>query len=671
MNIIREMIPVIMVLLLCSVKSWAVPACPYPIEITQPDGSALTIVQKGDEFVSWIETTDGFSIVKNADGIFEYATLNGTGNVVPSGVRVREVPERTASEAAFVTSISKTSIRAKYYEAAQDKTMQLRTSKVSTTARSPVVGTKKVLCILMDFTDRPFSQAQNGFDDLMNQAGYNANSAQGSVKDYYMENSYGQLNLEITVVGPYTADYNMAYYGADILGANGNRVGDVRPQELITEAVQKADPYVDYADYDNDGDGYVDILHVIFAGYGQEAGGVTDAIWSHKWQIPEIQLDNKLISTYSCSPELKGNSGSEITTIGVVCHELGHVLGAADFYGSNSFSGSGDWDLMANGSWNGAWFLNATGSCPAHINPYQKIQFGWITPQTLTAGTPVSNMPPAATDPDVYKIMANIDDDEHYLLENRQQTGFDTWLPGHGLLIWHIAANVASSTPNYNHPQQVYPICADCITAIPDNNPISYGYNISSAGCPFPGTSGKTAFTDTSIPQAFTWEDLVGISRPITNISENNTSKTVSFTVSFDPAIIGPKTVCCNGSVFTLADQPSGVIQWEVTGPFTVSPSTGNSTTVTYTEASTSNGTLKAKVGGMEVAAKTIMPCAANINFTNQTVTTNTTITSCGDIYIENVTVTNNAKLTIETPGNIIFGGGFGCTDGATYEIMK
>jgi M6 family metalloprotease-like protein len=371
----KTKILIIVVLSLCSVKLWAVPAYPYPIEITQPNGKNLTIIQNGDESFSWIETIDGLSIVRNTDGIFEYAILSSDGNIIPSGVKVTQISERTTIETEFISSISRSEIKAKY-SVLRNKTIQKSDSDVSSTVLSSVIGTRKVLCILIGFTDHAFSKTQSEFNNLMNQTGYNANSAVGSVKDYYLEASYGQLNLDVAVVGPYTANHNMAYYGTDLLDANGNRLNDIRPRELITEAVQKANPDVNYADYDGDGDGYVDGVHVIFAGYDQAAGGASDAIWSHKWQISEIKLDNKWIQTYSCSSELRGNFGSTIATIGTACHEFGHVLGAPDFYDidrntGGNFIGTGEWDLMAHGSWNGLW--NAPGSCPTHINPYTKI----------------------------------------------------------------------------------------------------------------------------------------------------------------------------------------------------------------------------------------------------------------------------------------------------------
>lgn len=224
--------------------------------------------------------------MKNANGVFEYTTLSKDGRITLSGVKARNTNERTANEISFIVAIHQSEIRAKRSEIQSDG-IQSRMEEVFSAPQSAVVGTRKVLCILIGFTDRAFSKTQTEFNNLMNQVGYNANSAIGSVKEYYLEASYGQLNLDVTVVGPYMANHNMAYYGADILDANGTRTGDIRPKELITEAVQKANPDVNYADYDSDGNGYVDGIHIIFAGYDQAANqwGLTDEIWSHKWQI--------------------------------------------------------------------------------------------------------------------------------------------------------------------------------------------------------------------------------------------------------------------------------------------------------------------------------------------------------------------------------------------------
>ena len=187
----------------------------------------------------------------------------------------------------------------------------------------PTTGNRKLICILIGFKDKAFTKTKTDFDNLFNQVGYNAGGATGSVKDFYLENSYNQFNLTVDVAGPYTASQNMSYYGAN--DASGN---DVRPRELVLEAINFADPTVNFANYDNDNDGTVDGVYIIYAGYGEEAGGGANAIWAHAWQISPVVRDGKTISKYSCSAELRGSSGTTITAIGVICHEFGHVLGA-------------------------------------------------------------------------------------------------------------------------------------------------------------------------------------------------------------------------------------------------------------------------------------------------------------------------------------------------------
>ena len=190
------------------------------------------------------------------------------------------------------------------------------------------------------FTNRPFQKTIAEFEALMNQVGYSAGGAKGSVKDFYLENSYGQLELTVTVVGIYQAPNTTAYYAT-------------HEREFAQFAIDAADPDVDFNEFAVDG--RLETFHIIFAGYGDEAIDDGQQIWSHKWQLASpITSDGVQILVYSCSPELRGNSGTNITYIGVVAHELGHVFGSPDYYDTNgatggSFTGTGTWDLMAGG----------------------------------------------------------------------------------------------------------------------------------------------------------------------------------------------------------------------------------------------------------------------------------------------------------------------------------
>jgi len=532
----------ILIILFVSVSSlFAVPAVPWAVEKVQPDGTKISVFLKGDEYVNWMESADGYTLMYDSLKYVVYAQTDGQGNLIPSNIRFGSNTQPNANIAKGLR-----------YSKSQTNTLrQIDQMTKSATIQRTTTGNVRVLCILAAFKDKAFVKTNAEFDALMNQVGYNAGGAKGSVRDFYFENSYGLMNLQVTVIGPVTVSNTVAYYG-----------NFPRWSEFANEVVDQADPLVNYSQFATNGQ--VESFHIIFAGYGDEAFGDHQQIHSHAGELdpvthtPVIKDGVKLLN-YSCSPELRGSSGSDITYIGAIAHEMGHGFGSPDYYdfANSVYTGSGKWDLMAGGA------LNDDGRQPAHINPFQKIQFGWITPQTLTVGNKVSNMPPSANNAIVYKIMAN-SNGEHYLLENRQKVGFDASLPGHGLLIWHIAESASNynmhSQPNNTHPQQVYPVCASSTMATPiPNTPSSYG-DINSAGCPFPGTSGKTVFTDSSTPQAFRWIGSGGIGIPITNIIEN-ANQTVSFsicvtptTVNFTGTISNPIVVYANKTVASCGD---------------------------------------------------------------------------------------------------------------------
>jgi len=261
---------------------------------------------------------------------------------------------------------------------------------------------------------------------------------------------------------------------------------------------------VNLGDYDSDGDGYVDNIHIIFAGYGEEAGASSSAIWSHEMTFQAVTVQGMKINKYSCAPELRGNSGNGISRIGPHCHEMGHALGAMDYYDvdyeeNGEYPGTGQWDVMASGSW------NDDGISPADFNPYVKVyDFGWAEAQELAAESQTEIRPAYEDDAQIYRIDTPVSG-EFFLLENRQQQGFDSALPGSGLLIFHIGPNIESrasgNTINSKYPQQCYVVCASSSYKTPSASSSSYG-KTNSDGCPFPGTSGNTAFSDTTTPSA-------------------------------------------------------------------------------------------------------------------------------------------------------------------------
>ena len=354
----------------------AVPAYPSPINCKQPDGTYITIRLRGDEFVNWGETLDGYTLVNEGNRGWTYAVLNVDGKLISSGIPAHNHDSRKTIETSLLNQIPK---KLRYSQKQIDNlkassNLRLK-STTATTAFNPT-GTKKLLMILIQFPDLSFNYTQADFAGMMNTPDYSEHNAHGSVRDYFLENSYGQFDLT-TDVAPhiYTAANNMAYYGANVDGNHSPNAS-----ELITEAINAADDDgVDFSQYDNDGDGSVDGIYVIYAGYGEATSGNPDEIWPHAGTIsPAIICDGKSISKYSCSNELTYNSDPEIkdiTTIGVICHEFGHVCGAPDYYDTDyvtggSYIGNGSWDLMDVGLYCG----NPSGSQPSHINPFEKIK---------------------------------------------------------------------------------------------------------------------------------------------------------------------------------------------------------------------------------------------------------------------------------------------------------
>lgn len=521
--------------------AFAVIAYPGVIKFKQPDNKTfLQIYLYGDERFNWGETLDGYSLMHDGEGYFVYATQDENGNMVPTQYRATEIADRPAEVVAFLErtpkhlsySAEQRSMMRQMWNMLNDNVSMDKSLNGEKAREAVTTGRVKLLVILVSFSNKQFTKDYNTIEKLFNQVNYTNVTMRGSVHDYYYENSYGQFDVSFDVVGPYTLPQNIAYYGSSS-GAGGS-------QAFADNAIRLAmADGVDFSNYDFNGDNTADGVHILFAGYGEESSGVEEQIWSHKGTLSSpIQSNGVYIKTYSCSPELRGGSGSIVTAVGVICHELGHVFGAPDYYdvdnnhGGNSnagFPGNGQWDIMSSGSWNGT-ASNLSGNQPSHHNPYTKCYiYGWATPKELTTARTVVLYPSSADSASFYKLNTTTSG-EYYLIENRQQSGFDASLPAHGMIVYHVhrTFDAGSQNNNVTHPQKFYPVCASLTTAHPSSTPSSYG-NINSTACPFPGASHKTSFTDATRPAATSWAGG-NTNKPITNITENTTLGTISFT---------------------------------------------------------------------------------------------------------------------------------------------
>ena len=492
-------VTVLVILWLLPGKTWAVPAYPYKVVVATADGKTAEIFMQGDENYKFATTVDGFTLLSDASGWW-YATTDAEGSVVKSDFPLMAADDETDALRVFKASCPKGLLPTISNATAGSRGM----TENRAAAHSPITGERRALVVLMQFRDLTFKKTNAEFTRLFNDIDYHENNATGSVRDFYRYASEGQLDYVSDIYGPYTAKNDMNYYGANT--ANGGN--DAHAVELCVEAMCSLPHDIDYSAYDNNGDGLIDNVHIIFAGYGEEAGGPANAIWSHEYPH-RISLRNEIgysLAGYSCSPELRGNTGERISRIGVVCHELGHALGAMDYYDTNydtggSYEGTGKWDIMASGSW------NDDGRTPPNFNPYVRSEvFGWNEQILLDVEETVSIAVAASaadTPTAVYRINTGSDGD-YFLLENRQQEGFDAALPGKGLMVYHVHPKLSrylgTNTINASHPQTFYPVCA----AGSNPNDKQYG-NINSAGCPFPGSKSVRTFTPTSSPAALAW----------------------------------------------------------------------------------------------------------------------------------------------------------------------
>ena len=502
----------------------ASPAYPELVVFTQPHSKIqVNIFLQGDEFVHWAETEDGYSLVHADDGSFVYATKDANGNMVPSAFVATNKDMRTLQVEQFLASTPR---HLRFSSKQIDKMRAMWNSydkmKSQPKVMSDVTGEKKFLVVLFAFQDVEFQHSALEFRNLFNQVNYSAHGNNGSVHDYYYEVSQGLFSLQVDVVGPFKGTREMAHYGNTDNGY----------QDFAKEAVDSAAKYVDFSQYDNDHDGYIDGMHIIFAGFGEEATGNADQIWSHKWNIfSEPEYNNTIINVYSCSPECASGSGGggvsdNLTKIGVICHELGHVFGAPDYYDTDYgqyglFSGLGKWDIMSSGSW------NRGGACPAQHNPYTKLYiYQWATADTLNDPQQVV-MKSSDRANDQFHIVTTSTDGDFFILENRQYNNWDVYLPGHGMLVYHVSPYAhGASVSNSTHPQQLY-LLAYTSDTFPNESPLSYGV-VDNTSTPYPGTGHRTSLTDYTIPALRPWSHAYN-NTPITHISENNLSQRIYF----------------------------------------------------------------------------------------------------------------------------------------------
>lgn len=486
--------------------------------VTLADGTQKRVELRGDEFCSYWVDAEGVSYNLDSES------------------------KRYVRVDAKALQLRASQLRAK---ANQDRIERMAKARRMSAKKSlgqtngSYTGKKKGLIILVQYKDKKFKFGHNQkmYDRMANETGYNTSLGfVGSVKDYFLAQSNGQFELDFDVVGPYTLNHEYAYYGAP-----SGESHDVRPRDMVYDACRLADPDVNFADYDWDGDGYVEQVYVLFAGLGQAAGGDENTIWPHESKLQYgnngsyVSKDNNVaVNTYACGPELTLQYTpiayrERVDGIGTLCHEFSHCLGYPDLYDTNYGGnfGMGSFDLMDAGSYNGESF------CPPNYSAYEKWFAGWITPIVLDKPASVKGM--QAQDVkygQAFVVYNDNNKNEYYLIENRQQSVgiWDKQLPASGMMITHVDYdeniwewNNVNTIVNYSNqygPEWAYRDNDHQRLTIfhADNEEGASTKSLAGDLYPF---NGNNSLTDTSSPAATIYQGGSTMDKPITNITQN------------------------------------------------------------------------------------------------------------------------------------------------------
>jgi len=460
--------------LLVPAPALAVPACPDPVEITQPTGGPpIKVFLKGMEWNNWVETKEGYTIARDNAGNWRYVKgYEGTKPVLDAAL-VGQIPPPAHLSPKMLPSIyQKMSLNSSGHEVLSTyNVLPEQTSEESASADFAPYGreisqvapkgtfTGKILFILVKFNDRGNYYSAAKFATLL----------KSNIKAYYSKASYGKVTLNPAAESHGTA--NDGVVGWIKLNRNHpntqNNSGNANAL-LTKQAILAANKYVNFAAYDTNGDGYVDshelAVVVIVAGWEYSYGGAaySPSVWGHKWSLDSVGIpvvDGKYVGAYH-----NGNGGyaqygeihqsnasnKHIATIGIMVHELGHLIfGLPDLYDTDySTSGIGAFCVMSGGSWGQGTADAWAGQRPVLPSAWIKVDRKWVTPVTVGGTTAVLRNVIAAGysttgTNTVYKVTTPVAS-QYFLVENRRPVGYDLGLQRYlgtsfgGLAIWHI-----------------------------------------------------------------------------------------------------------------------------------------------------------------------------------------------------------------------------------------
>ncbi len=583
MRKIYEVLGILSLGLLWTSTVIAVPANPDPLLLQQPDGSTFWARLWGDEWLNGTETTDGYTILKDASERWVYAKKGATGELELSNLVVGwdspvGIPKHLRPDpppGGFVPL------------GAPNRPMP------GVQPAPPTPGNLRLLVIVVDFTP---TQSLGTIEDDWYQhffglPGGSTYTPAGSVKTFWDTVSYGTITIQPAAESSGTANNGIVFVTLNSAHPNcqggGASIGDCNRQ-ITRDALIAADSSVNFAGFDtNPADGYINtnelMIYIVVRGYERAFGGTsacTDKgqVWAHKWSlgfgaVSAPTLDGVIVSHWRGAPTTgprqggymqqgeyhcaTGHTPGHIATIGgAAVHEIGHDLGTGmpDLYDTGSTVGTasygiGRWGVMGGGTWNGSSLSGHSGTHPAWPSAYSRWWFGFLTPTAITGPTFGVSLPQietaTGTNRGVYLLPGGTytrwDDcvggtGEYWLVENRQLVGFDADLPSSGLLIWHIYEALSTCTPNSDegtsppgNPRLVVLEQADGLFGL---ECYSGGQcNGGDSGDPWPGSTSKTAFTNNSTPDTRYYSGASS-SVYITNISASGATMTANMGIS-------------------------------------------------------------------------------------------------------------------------------------------
>ena len=471
--------------MLCSLTTWAAKAESIPVQVRQTDGSVITVILRGDEHINWYTTLDGVLLVQGADNNYYIGKVEKSGNLIATKQLAHEALIRSQVERNLIAKQDKEKFFAYVNKIAEESENAYNNSPLT---RGPIIdsgyggvpyfphtGSPKALVILAEFQDTTFTiqDTKEIFTNYLTNEGhfsdtrYGQNQNYKGVLGYFKDCSYGKFTPEFNVVGPVKLPKEQTYYGE----------GDDNIEALMEDACSAVDSIVNFADYDANNDGMVDLVYVIYAGHSANYGGnkVTD-IWPKSGTVNTTNTyDGKRIRRYGVSNELTGKENKKkekekINGIGLFCHEFSHTLGLPDIYAldkeakNQNDQGMEFWDLMDGGT------EVRGGRVPTSYLAWEREVMGWMKIDELKDSCNIKNLKSIDNGGKAYKIVNPNNSNEYIVLQSMQKgawnQGWGDGTYGKGLLAYRISypsnkVNVFDFPNNVKGKPRVIPIPAD------------------------------------------------------------------------------------------------------------------------------------------------------------------------------------------------------------------